>query len=152
MLDYDMIASTNWMPFVYTDCDRSVAGNTCAPPNSEGVLGGHHIDYLKSKLNIDSTAYVFDNRSDYAQWRSRGVPATGLYTGAERLKTAAQVAAYGGQATIQADPCYHEWCDTVFNLSEFGMNEFSDVLADAIGAFAGFGGTNAVELPVRVDN
>ena len=34
MLDYDMIASTNWLPFVYTDCDRSVAGNTCAPPSS----------------------------------------------------------------------------------------------------------------------
>jgi Zn-dependent M28 family amino/carboxypeptidase len=152
MLDYDMIASTNWLPFVYTDCDRSVPNNTCPPPNTEGVLGGHHIDYLKSKLNIDSVAYVFDNRSDYAQWRTRGVPATGLYTGAEGIKTAAQAAAYGGQATIQADPCYHEWCDTVFNLSQFGLDEFSKVLADAIGSFAGFGGTDAVELPVRQDN
>ena len=76
--------------------------------------------------------YVFDNRSDYAQWRTRGVPATGLYTGAEGIKTAAQAAAYGGQAGIQADPCYHEWCDTVFNLDEFGLNEFSDALAHSI--------------------
>src|SRR3954463_14527496 len=144
MLDYDMIASTNWLPFVYTDGNPN--------PTAETILGANHIDYLKSKLNIDSVPYIFDNRSDYAQWRTRGVPATGLYTGAEGIKTAAQAAAYGGQATIQADPCYHEWCDTVFNLSQFGMDEFSKVLAHAIGSFAGFGGTDAVELPVRTDN
>ena len=76
-----------------------------------------------------STPYEIDNRSDYAGFRTRRIPATGLYTGAETPKTAAMVAQYGGQASIQADPCYHEWCDTVFNLSEFGLNEFTDALA-----------------------
>ena len=42
---------------------------------------------------------------------------------------AASTAGTGGQAGIQADPCYHEWCDTVFNLSQYGLNEFTDVLA-----------------------
>ena len=42
------------------------------------------------------------------------------------------MAKYGGQAGIQADPCYHEWCDTVFNLSQYGMDEFTDVLAHAV--------------------
>ena len=124
MLDYDMIASTNFIPFVYTD------GATV--PSAETILGGLHIDYLKQRLNIDSTPYIFDNRSDYAGFRTRGVPATGLYTGAETVKTAEHVAKYGGQIGIQADPCYHEWCDTVFNLSEFGMNEFTDALAHAV--------------------
>jgi Zn-dependent M28 family amino/carboxypeptidase len=151
MLDYDMIASTNFLPFVYTDCNRAAVPNTCPPPNTEGVLGGHHIDYLKQKLNMDSVPYVFDNRSDYAQWRTRGVPATGLYTGAEGIKTAAQATAYGGQAGIQADPCYHEWCDTVFNLDEFGLNEFSDALANSVLSFAGVG-NDALEIPVREDN
>jgi Zn-dependent M28 family amino/carboxypeptidase len=151
MLDYDMIASTNYLPFVYTDCNRAAVPNSCPPPNTEGVLGGHHIDYLKQKLNIDSVPYVFDNRSDYAQWRSRGVPATGLYTGAEGIKTAAQATAYGGQAGIQADPCYHEWCDTVFNLDEFGLNEFSDALAHSILSFAGVS-NDALEIPVRADD
>jgi len=140
MLDYDMLASTNWLPFVYTD------GATI--PSAETILGANHIDYLKDHLNITSTPYIFDNRSDYAGWRNRGVPATGLYTGAETVKSAAQVAAYGGQSGIQADPCYHEWCDTVFNLSEFGMNEFTDALAHSIWSFAGPG---AIELPVRED-
>jgi Zn-dependent M28 family amino/carboxypeptidase len=145
MLDYDMIASTNWIPFVYTD------GNTGDPPTAESILGRSHINYLKDNLNIDSTFYIFDNRSDYAQWRVRGVPATGLYTGAETLKTPEHVAMYGGQVGIQADPCYHEWCDTVFNLSEFGMNEFSDSLAHTILSFAGVG-NDAVELPIREES
>ena len=42
---------------------------------------------------------------------------------------AASTAGTGGQAGIQADPCYHEWCDTVFNLSQYGLDEFTDVLA-----------------------
>ena len=42
MLDYDMIASTNFIPFVYTD------GATV--PSAETILGGLHIDYLKQRL------------------------------------------------------------------------------------------------------
>ena len=100
-------------------------------------------------------------RSTTAPTTPSGAPAasrrTGLYTGAEGIKTLAQrwtrqrgagVNGYGGQAGIQADPCYHEWCDTVFNLSEYGLNEFTDVLAHAILSLAGVG-TDAVELPVR---
>jgi hypothetical protein len=86
------------------------------------------------------------------------VPATGFYTGAEGIKTPAQVAdnaastaGSGGQSGIQADPCYHEWCDTVFNLSQYGLDEFTDVLAHGILSLAGVG-TDAVELPVRTDN
>ena len=50
----------------------------------------------RNRLNVTKVDYPFDNRSDYAQWRrpsaTRGVPATGFYTGAEGIKTAAQVA------------------------------------------------------------
>ncbi len=147
MLDYDMIASTNFIPFMYIPNPNE----TTLPPlqrNSEATMSNIHIDYLQNRLGITKTDYPFDNRSDYAQWRARNVPATGLYTGAETSKTADMVAMYGGQAGIQADPCYHEWCDTVFNLSQYGMDEFTDVLAHATLSLAGVG-TDAVELPVR---
>ena len=68
--------------------------------------------------------------------------------GTPATDTAPAVNGYGGQAGIQADPCYHEWCDTVFNLSEYGLNEFTDVLAHATLSLAGVG-TDAVELPLR---
>ncbi|HEX6023625.1 MAG TPA: M28 family peptidase [Solirubrobacter sp.] len=147
MLDYDMIASTNYIPFMYIPNPME----TTLPPlqrDSEATMSNVHIDYLQNRLGIPKTDYPFDNRSDYAQWRARNVPATGLFTGAETSKTAAMVPMYGGQAGIQADPCYHEWCDTVFNLSQYGLDEFTDVLAHATLSLAGVG-TDAVELPLR---
>ncbi|MDA0163981.1 M28 family peptidase [Solirubrobacter ginsenosidimutans] len=162
MLDYDMIASTNWIPFMYVPNDVTEPTLPAAQRAAEATLSKTHIDYLNSKLNVKQVDYPFDNRSDYAQWRrpsaTRGVPATGFYTGAEGIKTAAQVAdnaastaGTGGQAGIQADPCYHEWCDTVFNLSQYGLDEFTDVLAHSILSFAGVG-ADAVEMPIRTDN
>src|SRR3954454_2953741 len=160
MLDYDMIASTNWIPFMYVPNNVTEPTLPQAQKDAEATLSKTHIDYLKNRLNVTKVDYPFDNRSDYAQWRrpsaTRGVPATGYYTGAEGIKTAAQAAGgagvngYGGQAGIQADPCYHEWCDTVFNLSQYGLDEFSDVLAHGILSLAGVG-NDAVELPVRQD-
>jgi Zn-dependent M28 family amino/carboxypeptidase len=151
MLDYDMLGSTNFIPFVYvpnpnpsTPCTLY----TCPPGSDEAILAAPHNDYLQTRLNLTSTAYPVDNRSDYAGFRGRRIPATGLYTGAETLKTPAMVTQYGGQGGIQADPCYHEWCDTVFNLSEYGLNEFTDVLAHATLSFAGLG-NDAVETSVR---
>ena len=159
MLDYDMIASTNWIPFMYVPNNATEPTLPQAQKDAEATLSKTHIDYLNNKLNVKQVDYPFDNRSDYAQWRrpsaTRGVPATGFYTGAEGIKTAQQVAdnaastaGTGGQAGIQADPCYHEWCDTVFNLSQYGMDEFTDVLAHSILSFAGVG-QDAVEMPIR---
>ena len=162
MLDYDMIASTNWIPFMYIP-NPSETALPAMQRDSEATMSGIHINYLQSRLGVTKTDYQFDNRSDYAQWRARNVPSTGLYTGAEGIKTLAQmngtpatdtapaVNGYGGQSGIQADPCYHEWCDTVFNLSEFGLNEFTDALAHGVLSFAGVG-NDAVELSVRQDN
>ncbi len=162
MLDYDMIASTNWIPFMYVPNNTTEPTLPQAQKDAEATLSKTHIDYLNGKLNVKQVDYPFDNRSDYAQWRrpsaTRGVPATGFYTGAEGIKTAQQVAdnaastaGTGGQAGIQADPCYHEWCDTVFNLSQYGLDEFTDVLAHSILSFAGVG-QDAVEMPIRTDN
>jgi Peptidase family M28 len=54
----------------------------------------------------------FDGRSDYVGFINRGIPAGGVFAGAEAPKTAAQVAKYGGVEGEQLDPCYHEDCDT----------------------------------------
>src|SRR3954464_11483570 len=54
----------------------------------------------------------FDGRSDYVGFVDRGIPAGGVFAGAEAPKTAAQVARYGGVQGEQLDPCYHEACDT----------------------------------------
>ena len=58
-------------------------------------------------------ATAFDGRSDYVGFINRGIPAGGIFAGAEVPKTPEQVALFGGVAGEQYDPCYHEACDTL---------------------------------------
>ena len=56
----------------------------------------------------------FDGRSDYGPFIAPAafVPAGGLFSGAEGVKTEEQAAIYGGAAGSWYDPCYHQACDT----------------------------------------
>jgi hypothetical protein len=56
----------------------------------------------------------FDGRSDYGPFIAPEafVPAGGLFSGAEGVKTEEQAAVYGGAAGSWYDPCYHQTCDT----------------------------------------
>ena len=46
------------------------------------------------------------------------------------------MALYGGTAGIPFDPCYHQLCDILDNISEVGLDEHSDAAVDAILTFA----------------
>jgi hypothetical protein len=60
-----------------------------------------------------------------------GIPAGGLFTGAEGIKTDEQAATFGGTAGEQYDPCYHLSCDTTKNLSLTALDQMSDAAAHA---------------------
>ncbi len=129
-LNFDMIGSPNFVRFVY-DGDLSDS----APPPSGAPAGSAQIEdmflrYFDSQgLATDPTA--FDGRSDYGPFITDGVPAGGLFTGAEGVKTAEQEATYGGVAGQAYDPCYHQACDGIFNLSQTALNQMSDAAAHA---------------------
>ncbi len=108
MLDFDMIASSNFARLVY-DGDGSVPGNPVGPPGS-GEVERVFTDFWASQGRV-SEPIPFDGRSDYAGFINRGIPAGGIFAGAEAPKTAEQVAMYGGVADQQLDPCYHLACD-----------------------------------------
>ena len=61
-----------------------------------------------------------------------GIPAGGLFTGAEGIKTPAQAALFGGTAGEQYDPCYHLGCDNFFNNSNRALDQNSDAAAHAL--------------------
>jgi Zn-dependent M28 family amino/carboxypeptidase len=65
-----------------------------------------------------------------------GIPAGGLFTGAEGIKTEAEVELWGGTAGDQYDPCYHLACDTFdnINLAAFAVN--SDAVAFSVLQYA----------------
>src|SRR4030067_3663882 len=71
----------------------------------------------------------FSGRSDYGPFIAVGFPSGGLFTGAEGLKTAAEVAIWGGTAGQQYDACYHLACDTYDNINLGALDVNSDAVA-----------------------
>jgi hypothetical protein len=59
------------------------------------------------------------------------IPAGGLFTGAEVVKTAEQQSIWGGTVGAQFDPCYHLACDTFANNNN--NNHALATNADSIG-------------------
>jgi Zn-dependent M28 family amino/carboxypeptidase len=123
-LNFDMVASPNYGLFIY-DGDGSGFG-LVGPDGSDEIEGLFERYY--AERNIPSEPTAFSGRSDYQAFINNGIPSGGLFTGAEVAKTPAQVAKWGGQANIAFDPCYHQACDTIDNLS----HEALDINADAI--------------------
>jgi Zn-dependent M28 family amino/carboxypeptidase len=109
MIDTDMIASPNYVRFVY-DGNGDELG-PAGPPGS-GTVEEVFKRYFRER-GMATLPQAFDGRSDYVGFINRGIPAGGIFAGAEVPKTAAQVLAFGGVAGEQYDPCYHEACDNI---------------------------------------
>ncbi|MET1064771.1 MAG: M20/M25/M40 family metallo-hydrolase [Arthrobacter sp.] len=131
-LNFDMVGSPNFVRYVY-DGDGSAFGQK--GPNGSAVVEQVFLDYFTSQgLPVAPTA--FDGRSDYFGFINNGIPAGGLFTGAEGLKTAEEAAVFGGTAGEPLDPCYHAACDTIDNLDAGVLEEMADAIAHATLTFA----------------
>jgi Zn-dependent M28 family amino/carboxypeptidase len=116
MLNFDMLASPNFVRFVYDGDLSAFPGPAGGVPAASAAIEKIFNDYFAAQgLPTEPTA--FDGRSDYRAFIQNGIPAGGLFTGAEVRKTAAQAAVYGGAAGEQFDPCYHAFCDTLGTLT-----------------------------------
>ena len=127
-LNFDMVASPNAVNFVY-DGDGDAFG-TAGPEGSAEI---EHVfnDYFDSQ----DTPYkptAFDGRSDYFGFINVGIPAGGLFTGAEGIKSAEEAAVFGGTADAPYDPCYHQACDTKANISKATLETNADAIAHAV--------------------
>ncbi len=127
-LNFDMLGSPNYVRFVY-DGDGSGPGDA-GPPGS-AQIEEIFTSYFASQ-NLASEPTEFNGRSDYGPFIAVGIPAGGLFSGAEGIKTEAQAAVYGGTAGEPYDPCYHAACDTINNLSPAALNELGDAAAHAV--------------------
>ena len=127
-LNFDMVGSPNYVSFVY-DGDGS-ASPPAGPLGSE-LIEAVFLDYFDNQgLPTEPTA--FDGRSDYGPFIQVGIPAGGLFTGAEVIKTEEQAAIYGGTAGVAFDPCYHQACDTFDNNSDEALDLMSDATAHGV--------------------
>ena len=135
-LNFDMLGSPNYVRFVY-DGDGSATPD--AGPNGSATIEDIFLDYF-AKAGLATEPTAFDGRSDYGPFIAVGIPAGGLFSGAEEIKTAEEAAVYGGTAGIAYDPCYHQACDTYAgtdnDYARLGLDQLSDATAHAVLQFA----------------
>ena len=129
-LNFDMVGSPNFIYGVY-DADQSTfEAPVAVPPGSEALEDLFEAYYSDNDIPYEDTE--FSGRSDYQAFIDVGIPASGLFTGAEVVKTEAQAGIWGGTAGDQYDPCYHQACDTIDNVSMEALDVNVDAIAYAI--------------------
>jgi Zn-dependent M28 family amino/carboxypeptidase len=157
-LNFDMIGSPNYTFGVYDGDDSAAAGSPAGPPGSAQIESVFQA-FFAARGEATSAA-DFTGRSDYGPFIATGVniPAGGLFTGAEVLKSEADVALWGGVAGAQYDPCYHDPCDSLTperdgadaelyaqlrreyrlfgNINTYAFDTNADAVATAVATFA----------------
>jgi Zn-dependent M28 family amino/carboxypeptidase len=128
-LNFDMVASPNYIIGVY-DADESTHEAPVAVPagsaETEAVLTGYF-----DKIGQPWVDTEFSGRSDYQAFINNGVPASGLFTGADGTKTAAEVEMFGGTAGVIYDPNYHTPNDDLSNVDKTALGIMSKAIAHA---------------------
>jgi Zn-dependent M28 family amino/carboxypeptidase len=137
-LNFDMIGSPNFARMIYD-------GNGSAFPDvGGGPAGSDTIErvfqrYFSSQ-GLSTIQTPFEGRSDYGPFIDAGIPAGGLFTGAEDVKTNEEAELFGGTAGEAYDPCYHEACDTLGNVNRRVLGQMTDAIAHAILRFGQYDG------------
>ncbi|KAH7039756.1 aminopeptidase-like protein Y [Microdochium trichocladiopsis] len=127
-MDYDMMGSPNFAYQIYN------ATNAANPVGSE-ELRDLYIDWYEVQ-GLNYTFIPFDGRSDYDGFIRNGIPGGGIATGAEGIKTEAEVTQFGGKAGDWYDPCYHQLCDDVGNVNATAWEVNTKLIAHSVATYA----------------
>ena len=135
-LNFDMIASPNYMLMTY-DGNESGWDAPQGVPIPEGSVQIEELfERFYTSVDEPYDDAQFSGRSDYQAFILAGIPSGGLFTGAEVVKSDAQAAIWGGTAGLPFDPCYHQACDDIDNLSLHALGVNSDAIATAVLAYS----------------
>jgi len=151
-LNFDMLGSPNPGYFTYDgDQSRPPKDGEGVPRVPEGSAGIERtfVAFLKGagKPPEDTS---FNGRSDYDGFTQSGVPAGGIYSGAEEKKSVEQAERWGGQADEPFDPNYHKATDTLEHVDRTALEINGGGVAYVMGLYAqDLGGRNGV--PIRDD-
>ncbi len=129
-LNFDMIASPNYGFFIYDGDDSDGVGEGPGPEGSAQIEKIFEEYY--TLVNEPFKGTDFSGRSDYGPFIAAGIPAGGLFTGAEDIKTAEEQTLWGGTAGDSYDPCYHLACDTIDNVQLYALDVNVDAVAYSI--------------------
>ncbi|MFB4314749.1 M28 family metallopeptidase [Actinomadura sp. 21ATH] len=133
-LNFDMVASPNYAYKLYDGDDSDATGSPAGPPGSAQIEA--QLARFFDARRLGHVGTDFDGRSDYGPFIAVGIPAGGIFTGAEGIKTPAEAAMFGGTAGVAYDVCYHLACDTLANANRTALDVNSDAIADSTVRYA----------------
>jgi Zn-dependent M28 family amino/carboxypeptidase len=125
-LNFDMIASPNFVRFVYS---------ADGAPRGSDEIAQLFFDYFDDHALI-SEELDLQGRSDHGPFMAADIPVGGLFTGAEDPKSAEEADLFGGELGRPHDPCYHQACDTLENVDRGALDEMADAIAHVVGVLA----------------
>ncbi|KAF3917889.1 hypothetical protein ABW20_dc0107811 [Dactylellina cionopaga] len=128
-MDYDMLASPNFAYQIYNATDAE------GDPKGSEELRDFYINGYKD-LGVNYTFIPFDGRSDYVGFIDAGIPAGGIATGAEGIKTKEEEEMFGGWEGGWYDPCYHQLCDDTGNVNETAWGVNARLVAESVAKYA----------------
>ncbi|UZN03519.1 M20/M25/M40 family metallo-hydrolase [Cellulomonas sp. S1-8] len=133
-LNFDMVGSPNYIIGVY-DADESTYPAPVEVPEGSAQTEAVLTDWFDSTGQpwVDTE---FSGRSDYEAFILNGVPASGLFTGADDIKTPEEVALFGGTPDIRHDPNYHTPADDLANVSREAIGIMAPAVAFATASLA----------------
>ncbi|MGR5360424.1 M28 family metallopeptidase [Vibrio mediterranei] len=134
-LNFDMIGSPNYILGVM---DGDLSDTKDSPDNAytgdfEPPFGTSDIELNFNQFfankELSTVPQALSKRSDYAGFADWGVAFGGLFTGAEKTKSAEEVAQFGGDIDVAYDVCYHQACDDLNNISQQALYINTQALA-----------------------
>lgn len=127
-LDFDMLASPNYIYEIYDSDDSE-------NPQGSGAIRDMFEDWYKSH-DLNFTTQPFDGRSDYVGFIEIGIPAGGIDTGAEEIKSKKEAEQFGGTEDEAYDVCYHAACDELDNVNYEAWLTSTKLLAHSVATYA----------------
>jgi len=135
-LNVDVVGSPNAVVFVY---DGDGSDSEEAGPEGSGAVEQVLRDILRAE-GVEALPFGFIADSDYDAFVQGGIPAGGLFTGDAGTKSEAEARAFGGQAGVQYDECYHRACDTINNVDMAVLEQMTETLMSATVSLGGIEG------------
>jgi len=113
-LNFDMVASPNYQIGIY-----NASGAAASIRTASTTIQNLFINAFQTR-DMNYVLVEFTGRSDYGPFIGADppIPAGGLFTGAEQIKSMQERTLFGGLANAAYDPCYHQACDDIYNLND----------------------------------
>ena len=138
--DAELAKVKSYMNFDMIGSDNYIVGTLDSDGSDVPIPDGVNVPEGSAELEKIFTDYFADNdqpnvgtdfsgRSDYQAFIDNGIPASGLFSGADGTKTEQEAEWFGGTVGDKHDTNYHQPTDTIENVSQQSL----DIFAPAIG-------------------